>query len=82
LAEILNQEPAIAREHAEQALASCGSDYWQDRFKHFHLNDIVANFPTDAEGVFAALADVREKLLPSYGDWLTAGRGNIPATAA
>jgi tRNA A37 methylthiotransferase MiaB len=82
LAEILNGEPAIAREHAEQALAHSGGDYWQDRFTHFHLDALVANFPTDADGVFTALADVRERLLPSYSDWLTAGRGNIPATAA
>jgi hypothetical protein len=54
---------AMAARHAE-------GGYWQERFATFALDRILEDFPTDAEGVFAALSKARSFIAPHLAPWL------------
>ncbi|MAG98652.1 MAG: B12-binding domain-containing radical SAM protein [Alphaproteobacteria bacterium] len=54
---------AMAARHAAEG-------YWQERFATFALDRILEDFPTDAEGVFAALSKARSFIAPHLAPWL------------
>jgi len=74
---LLGKDKEASQFHSD-ACANVDSDYWQERFAAFYLNNLLNEFPKERDAIIDSLGQLRAKLFAQLNQWLSLERGVYP----
>ncbi|MBF0382241.1 MAG: B12-binding domain-containing radical SAM protein [Magnetococcales bacterium] len=70
LANILLGNYDVALKQHSEAVTNSKNEYWQRRLREFYLTDILHYPPSNGDGVYLAIENIRTKVYPHIRGWL------------